>query len=75
MNQELKFSEEEFTKLKEFMNKLGAYLPTDKTNYIWGSYLKITGKPEAQPCTCPSSAKLWSKAIKTINDYIKSVDV
>lgn len=75
MNQELKFSNEELTKLKEFMGTIGSYLPTDKTNYIWNSYLKITGKPEPQPCTCPSSGKLWGKAIETINNYIKSVNV
>lgn len=75
MNQELKFSKEEFQQLKEFSNSLGSYLPTDKTDYIWNSYLKITGKPELKPCTCSSSGKLWSKALLTIKNYIQSIDV
>ena len=73
MNQESLYSEEEFTELKTFVEGLGSYLPTDKTHYIWSNYVKIKGKSEPKPCTCPSSGKLWAKAIQTIRDYIKQV--
>jgi len=73
MNQESLFSEEEFTELKKTMESIGSYLPTDKTHFIWSNYLKITGKKEAKPCTCKSSANLWGKAVQTIRDYIKQV--
>ena len=72
MTQDL-FTQEEFTELKTFIEGLGSYLPTDKTHYIWSTYVKIKGKPEPKPCSCPSSGKLWKKAIDTIRDYIKQV--
>ena len=72
MTQDL-FTEEEFTELKQTMESIGAYLPTDKTHYIWSTYVKIKGKPEPKPCQCPSSGKLWKKAVDTIRDYIKNV--
>jgi hypothetical protein len=42
---------------------------------IWTSYGKIAGNVGGQPCTCASSGGLWAGAIKTIRDYIKSVEV
>jgi len=66
------FTEEELVKLKETMEGIGSYLPTDKTSYIWSNYIKITGKPEPTPCTCKSSGRLWAKAIDTIRDYLKN---
>lgn len=72
MNQESLFSEEELTQLRKTIEGIGNYLPTDKTHYIWSSYVKIKGQKEPQPCTCPSSGKLWGKAIETIKDYLKN---
>ena len=66
------FTEEELVKLKETMEGIGSYLPTDKTGYIWSNYVKINGKNESQPCTCKSSGRLWAKAIDTIRDYLKN---
>lgn len=72
MTQDL-FTEEEFTELKKVVDSIGAYLPEDKTHYIWTNYVKIKGKSEPKPCSCPSSGKLWANAINTIRDYIKKV--
>lgn len=66
------FTEEELKELKLVMETIGSYLPTDKTNYIWDSYLRITGKRENRPCTCKSSGSLWAKAINTIREYLKT---
>ena len=73
MNQASLFSKEGLTKLKETIESIGSYLPTDKTHYIWSNYVKIIGKTEPQPCTCPSSGKLWAKAINTIKEYINNL--
>lgn len=67
------YSEEELKQLRETIDSIGSYLPTDKTSYIWSNYVKINGKNEAQPCTCKSSGRLWAKAIETIRDYLKTV--
>jgi hypothetical protein len=66
------FSPQEWNDLKDFMKGLGSYLPNDKTNYIWDSYRRITKSTEKQPCSCPSSGKLWARAIKEIEAYIKT---
>jgi len=67
------FTEEELKQLRETMEEIGAYLPTDKTGYIWSNYIKINGKSEPTPCTCKSSGKLWAKAVETIREYLKTV--
>ena len=66
------FTQEELTELKSVIETIGSYLPKDKTNYIWSNYIKIKGKPEPTPCTCPSSGKLWGNAINTIKEYLKN---
>ncbi len=66
-----KFTEEEFTHLKEQMKRVGSHLPDDMTNLVWNSYKKIAGNVGGQPCTCSSSGGLWAAAVNSINDYIK----
>ena len=73
MNQASLFSEEELVELRKVIDSIGAYLPENKTHFIWSNYTKITGKPEPKPCSCPSSGKLWKKAIDTIREYLKNV--
>ena len=74
MKTESLFSKEELAELRKTIEGIGNYLPTDKTHYIWSNYIKITGKPEPTPCTCPSSGKLWGKALETIREYLKNND-
>jgi len=70
-----KFTEEEFHKLKYELSHISTHLPEHLTGMIWTSYGKIAGNVGGQPCTCASSGGLWAGAIKTIRDYIKSVEV
>ena len=67
----LDYTEEELKELKTTMSSMGGYLPKDLTGYIWDNYKRITNSKENQPCTCPSSGKLWQKAINAINTYLK----
>lgn len=73
MKMESLFSKEELAELKQTMDSIKNYLPTDKTHYIWSTYTKITGKKEPKPCNCPSSGKLWAKAIQTIREHLNTI--
>lgn len=67
----VEYTEQELAELIETLKTMGGYLPKDKTVYIWDNYKRITGSKENQPCMCPSSGKLWQKAITAINTYLK----
>lgn len=66
-----KFTEEEYNNLKEQMKRVGTHLPEDIAGLVWRSYEIIAGVREGQPCSCPSSAGLWIKAVGVVNEYIK----
>lgn len=53
----------------ELANKITTYIPKDLMSSVWENYKKISGSKEPQPCSCPSSAGLWRKAMTTIRDY------
>jgi hypothetical protein len=67
----VEYTAEELEELRTTLGSMGGYLAKDKTGYIWNNYKRITGSKENQPCTCPSSGKLWQKAINAINTYLK----
>ena len=71
---EYKFSKEEIATMKEKMSSFTTHIPTNMTGYIWGTYKKIKGSRENQPCSCGSAAKHWRKAVDTINLFLKSYD-
>lgn len=64
----------EFQELKEFITTLGAYLPDNKTGYVWSTFTKLNGTSEPQPCNCPSSAGHWRRAVDYLFDYVKNKD-
>lgn len=64
-------TEEEFLKLEEVLQSIKTFLPEDKMSYIWQTVTKIYGHRGGQPCSCRSSAKLWTGAV---NDLRKFVD-
>ena len=53
----------------ELANSISTYIPKDKMGLVWETYKRISGSREPQPCSCPSSAGLWRKAMDTIRDY------
>ena len=71
---EYKFSKEEIATMKQKMSSFTTHIPTNMTGYIWGTYRKIKGSRENQPCNCGSAARHWRKAVDTINSFLKSYD-
>jgi hypothetical protein len=65
------FTQEEFDTLKERINRITSFLPEGEMRYIWESVSKIRGKSEPQPCSCKSSAGLWTRAVNDLRDFIK----
>lgn len=68
------FTEEEFLTIKGEMEAMGYWLPRDVTaqRKIWENCTRIRGKAEAMPCTCKTSAGLWSRCVDDINNFIKA---
>ena len=63
-------SQEEFIDLREFITTLGPYLPDNKAPYVWGMFNRLRNENEPQPCTCPSSAGHWKRAINYLFDWV-----
>jgi hypothetical protein len=57
--------------VRELANKISTYIPKELMSSVWQTYKVISGSKEPQPCSCPSSARLWRKAVDTIRDYVR----
>lgn len=55
-------------------NTISDRIPESLANTVWHLHLTITGTKEPKPCTCPSSGKLWLKAVTTIREFVKKVN-
>jgi hypothetical protein len=64
-------TEEQYLELKNFLNGIGNYLPTDRVGYIWGTYNTVREINEPQPCTCASAGGMWKRAIDELNAWVK----
>ena len=63
---------DEFIELDKFINSLGSYLPDDKAAYVWNNFNRLRGENEPQPCTCPSSAGHWKRAVNYLLDWVNT---
>ena len=66
----MELNEEQYAELKQTLSEIGAYLPENKTNYIWNTFNAIRDEHEVQPCTCASSGKHWKRAIDSLHEYV-----
>jgi len=64
-------SEQEFDRLVTELESIGSFLPENKMPFLWDMANKIRKDNQPRPCACPSSAKLWSRAITELRDYTK----
>lgn len=64
-------SQEEFEELEKRLNNIKAFLPDGEMSYIWQTYNKIRNANETQPCSCRSSAGLWTRAVDGLRDFVK----
>ena len=63
---------DEFIELDTFINSLGSYLPDNKAAYVWNTFNRLRGENEPQPCTCPSSAGHWKRAVNYLLDWVNT---
>lgn len=64
-------TEQEYNEMADFILNLGAYLPDNKTNWVWATFNKLRDTNENQPCTCSSAAGHWKRAVDYIFNWIK----
>ena len=67
---------DEYNKTKERLDLITTHIPKDDYTLrtIWNSYVKITGQPQPQPCSCASSGGLWLRAVEELRKYFKEND-
>jgi len=66
-------TEGEFNELKQKLSEITTNLPTHLTGYIWGTYNRIKGTNEPQPCNCKSSGGLWAGAVEFLRSYVNDI--
>jgi len=70
----VEFTQEEIEELKTNISQIKGRIPEHLAGWVWGTYNRINGSNEKQPCGCKSAAGLWGKAYNTILDYVKGLD-
>jgi len=68
------FSKEEIQQIKDNLSQIGSHIPNNLASWVWGTYLKISGHNENQPCSCGSAGKHWKRAVDTISAFIRDYD-
>jgi hypothetical protein len=63
-------TEEEFQRLETVLKSITTFLPENEMSYIWQTVTKIYGHRGSQPCSCRSSAKLWTTAISDLRKFV-----
>jgi hypothetical protein len=63
-------SQQEYIDLREFITTLGAYLPDNKAQYVWGLFNRLRNANEPQPCTCKSSGAHWKRAVDYLLNWV-----
>ena len=63
---------DEFKQVKERLEVITTHIPKDDytLRLIWSSFVKVTGQPQPQPCTCSSAGGLWLGAVNELRKYI-----
>lgn len=63
---------DEFKQVKERLEIITTHIPKDDytLRLIWSSFVKVTGQPQPQPCTCSSAGGLWLGAVNELRKYI-----
>lgn len=71
----MEFTEVQLQEIKTRIDKIGVNLSRDDANWAWGVYTDIIQKAEKKPCMCGSSAHHWRRAVETIREFVKDVNV
>jgi hypothetical protein len=70
----MNYTEQELQELRNIVGSITDRIPQEHVSYIWNNHKRITGSTAPQPCTCPSSGKLWGDALQSIREYLKNLD-
>ena len=63
-------TETEFIQLEKKLKSITTFLPEGEMKYIWDMVTKIYGHRGMQPCSCKSSAGLWSTAMEDLRKFV-----
>lgn len=69
------FTKEEFEKIELQLKDVGSYLPEHLMNPLWSYCTRIRGVKENMPCSCKSSAGLWSRCVTDVRNFVKEKNV
>ncbi len=69
------FTKEEFEKIELELKSVGAYLPEHLMNPLWSYCTRIRGTRENTPCSCKSSAGLWSRCVTDVRNFVNERNV
>lgn len=65
---------QEFQELKEHLEGIKAFLPEHLMGTLWSKCNAIRGERINQPCSCKSSAGLWSRCIEDLREFVRTKD-
>jgi len=57
--------------VKNRILKIGSQLKDRDAKWLWETYSNISGNTKGMPCLCPSSARQWTKAFSTIQEWLR----
>lgn len=61
----------ELQEIKEGLDKIGGWIPTEMTGWVWNNYKKLANSNENQPCNCGSAAGHWKRAVEFLREWVK----
>jgi hypothetical protein len=65
---------QEFQELKEHLEGIKSFLPEHLMGTLWEKCNRIRGERINQPCSCKSSAGLWSRCIEDLREFVRTKD-
>jgi hypothetical protein len=69
------FTKEEFQTIELQLKEVKTFLPEHLMNPMWSYCTRIRGKRENQPCSCRTSAGLWSNCVTDVRNFVKERNV
>jgi hypothetical protein len=63
-------TEEEFLKLETKLKLIKTFLPENEMSFMWNTVNKVRGERQPQPCSCRSSAGLWSRCVEDLRKFV-----
>jgi len=65
---------QEFQELKEHLEGIKSFLPEHLMGTLWEKCNRIRDERINQPCSCKSSAGLWSRCVDELRQFVRDRD-